>query len=268
MEGLRATSKPSEPDENDSSRLARDMRSPDSTLDQVTAAAETAVRRPPMKIFQIGFNKCGTSTIHRYLCANGVRSVHWDKGRLAQRMFRNLANGEALLTGYEDFDAFTDMEFLDSAGVYLEAYKLFPYLAAQYPDAVFILNTRDREAWIKSRFGHGSNMPYAMRQMTYYNVTSNEELAGLWRADWERHHHRITEFFSGQPHRFFVCRIETDLPHLLNEKLPECMLDAAHYSLWKTGKSRSRHTDLHQYAKAMKRHARSLLGRVLPVNLR
>jgi hypothetical protein len=51
----------------------------------------------PMKIFQIGFNKCGTSTIHHYLRANGVRSVHWDDGRLAQRMFANLADRKSVV---------------------------------------------------------------------------------------------------------------------------------------------------------------------------
>ena len=108
----------------------------------------------PMKIFQIGFNKCGTRTIHQYFCDNGIRSVHWDEGRLAQRMFKNLSDGESLLAGYEEYDVFTDMEFLSESGVFLEGYKLFPFLAAQYPDAVFILNTRDRESWIRSRVSH------------------------------------------------------------------------------------------------------------------
>ena len=36
------------------------------------------------KIFQIGFNKCGTTSIHRMLVANGINSVHWDKGRLSK----------------------------------------------------------------------------------------------------------------------------------------------------------------------------------------
>ena len=167
-----------------------------------------------MKIFQIGFNRCGTTTIHRYFLANGVRSVHWDKGRLAQRIFRNLSNGDELLAGYENFDAFTDMEFLDRAGAHhLEAYKLFPCFAAQYPDAVFILNTRDREDWIRSRLGKKHD--YAARARIYHNVVSNEDLANIWRADWKRHHRRVIEFFSGTSHRFFVCRIETDLPHLL-----------------------------------------------------
>jgi hypothetical protein len=182
-----------------------------------------------MKIFQIGFNKCGTATIHHYLSMNGVKSVHWDKGRLAQRIFRNLSNGYDLLSGYENFDAFTDMEFLDTAGAHhLEAYKLYPFFAAQYPDAVFILNVRDREDWIRSRLGHRT---YAARASTYHKVTSNKDLADIWRADWERHHRRVIEFFSGKTHRFVVCRIDKDLPHLLNASLPECKLDSRFFRI-------------------------------------
>jgi len=186
-----------------------------------------------MKVFQIGFNRCGTRSIHRYLHANGVRSIHWDEGRLAKRMFTNLASGDDLLAGYEDFDAFTDMEFLDHCGVHLEGYKLFPYLAARYPDAVFILNTRDRESWIRSRLRHGlgkNKVPYASKFMSTYNLSSIDRLTELWRADWDLHHRRVTEFFASKSHRFFVCRIETDFPHLLNYKIPEGKLVARHFT--------------------------------------
>ena len=200
-----------------------------------------------MNIFQIGFNKCGTSTFHRYLRANRVKSVHWDEGRLAQRMFANLANGDKLLRGYECFEASTDMEYLGRTGTYLEGYKLFPYLVEQFRDAVFILNTRDREAWIRSWFAWRGD--YAARHRLHYNVTTNEELANLWRAEWDRHHHRVTDYFAGRPHRFFVCTIETDLPHLLNEKLPEYRLDSNFYELRKVGDLRPRSSSSQQIAK-------------------
>ena len=54
-----------------------------------------------LKIFQIGFNRCGTKTIHDYLCANGLQGVHWDKGRLAKRIFTNRQLGRDLISGYE-----------------------------------------------------------------------------------------------------------------------------------------------------------------------
>ena len=32
--------------------------------------------RNPLRIFLIGFNKCGTTSFHDYFKANGIRSVH------------------------------------------------------------------------------------------------------------------------------------------------------------------------------------------------
>ena len=121
------------------------------------------------------------------------------------------------------------MEFLNKSGTYLEAYKLFPHLASQYPNALFILNTRNREAWIRSRLEHGKNLSYAHRSMLHYNVTSIHDLADRWRIEWERHHHQVMAFFARRSFRFLVCRIETDLPHILNDALPECKLDPTHY---------------------------------------
>lgn len=182
-----------------------------------------------MKTFQIGFNRCGTKTIHAYLCANGLSGVHWDKGKLAQRIFRNLQDRNDLLAGYEDFDVFTDMEWIEPTR-YLEAYKLFPQLSAQYPDAVFILNTRDREDWIKSRLSHGQGR-YAALHKAYLKIASDEDLAQHWRREWDEHHRQVIDYFSGKPYRFFVCRIETDLPDLLNRMLPEYALNPAHYTI-------------------------------------
>ena len=181
-----------------------------------------------MKIFQIGFNRCGTLTMHGYLRANGVRSVHYDNGKLAQRMFRNLRQGKDILSGY-DYDAFFDMEW-NGPDEILEGYKLYPQLAARYPDAVFILNTRDREDWIRSRFLHGQGRRPA-RHKAVLGLSSDEELAERWRREWEAHHSNVVEFFAGKPHRFFVCDIRTDLPDLLDDMLPEYKLDSALYHL-------------------------------------
>jgi hypothetical protein len=182
-----------------------------------------------MKIFQIGFNRCGTRTLHSYFSANGLQGVHFDGGRLARRIFSNQERGRDLLAGYEHFDVFTDMECLEPAR-YLEAYKLYPQFAAQYPGAVFILNTRDREAWIRSRLRYGDGR-YVARHKAYLKIASDEELAEHWRKEWHLHHARVTEFFARGEYRFFVCRIETDLPRLLGHMLPELALDPSTYSV-------------------------------------
>ena len=231
-----------------------------SLLRHVEPGAASAESKPDktidreMNIFQIGFNKCGTSTLHRYLRANGVKSVHWNEGRLAQRMFANLANGDKLLTGYECFEAFTDMEYLSRAGTYLEGYKLFPYLAEQYPDAVFILNTRDPRSLDQELVC----LAWRLRRSPPVALQRHHErgAANLWRAEWDRHHHRVTDYFAGRPHRFFVCTIETDLPHLLNEKLPEYRLDSNLYELRKVGDSRPRSGSFQQIAKWVRKISR------------
>ena len=122
----------------------------------------------------------------------------------------------------------------------MEAYKLFPHLAFQYPNALFILNTRDREDWVRSRLEHGKNLYYVQRSMLHYNVASIHDLADRWRIEWEHHHRQVAEFFACNSYRFLVCRIETDLPHILNDALPECKLDPKYYRI-RGKKSSSQH---------------------------
>ena len=159
-----------------------------------------------------------------------MSGVHWDEGRLAQRIFANLASGSNLLEGYEQFDVFTDMEYLNDFGILFGSLQIVSVIwRRNIPHAVFILNTRNREAWIRSRLAHGKERSYARRAMLHYNVTSIHELTNLWRAEWEQHHREVTEFFRDKPFRLIVCRIETDLPRILDKSLPECKLNSRHY---------------------------------------
>ena len=43
--------------------------------------------------------------------------------------------------------------------------------------------------------------------MAFYGAASIDQLTERWRAEWNDHHCRVTEFFAGKPHRFFVCPI-------------------------------------------------------------
>ena len=180
----------------------------------------------PLRIFQIGFNKCGTRTLAHFFESNGIPSVHWERGQLARRMFRNLTEGRPLVADYDGIVVFSDMEFVDKR-VFLEGYKLFPILFEQYPDALFILNTRSVDAWIKSRLGHGQGR-YVERLRRVYGLASTEEVVAEFRADWERHHARVAAFFKDRG-RFLKFDIEKDEPQRLVEAIPELTLDLAHY---------------------------------------
>jgi hypothetical protein len=187
----------------------------------------TQTPRASPRIFQIGFNKCGTRTINYFLKANGIAGVHWQGGKLARNMFRNLTEGWPLLAGYDDYVAFSDMEYL-SDKVFLEAYKLFPILHQQYPDAVFILNTRDRDRWVKSRLTHGGGR-YAAMFKEAFGLASDEALTEAWKEDWARHHARALDYFRSSGGRLVRFDIEQDDPALLVEAMPEFELDLAKY---------------------------------------
>lgn len=194
---------------------------------------------PLPRVFLIGFNKCGTRTIHWYFKSNGYQSVHWDSGRLAIAIFRNLTNSLPLLTGYEQYRVFSDMEEIVRGTFAFEAYKLYPYLSAQYSDSVFILNTRDVENWINSRLAHGKG-GYAKKWMSILNVHSNEELISCWRRDWERHHENVERYFAGGQRRFLKFDVENDSPETINRALPEYRLDVDKFSTrGRTGPRRS-----------------------------
>ncbi len=198
------------------------------------------VKHMASKVFQIGFNKCGTRTIHRFLRMNGMRCIHWDDGELARTMFRNLANGDRLLQGYdEDFDVFTDMEWV-TRNCILEGFKLYPYLARDYPDARFILNTREREDWVKSRSKHGGGS--YMGKWKRESELDADALADMWRADWDRHHTRVTEFFAGKPKQFAQFHIAKDSAQVLADLLSDQPIDISLYG--HVGKTKAKRDDV------------------------
>jgi hypothetical protein len=188
-----------------------------------------------LRVFQIGFNKCGTRTLFRYLQENGFRGVHWNKGRLAKAIFRNLSNGNDLLRGYENYDVLTDMEFV-TKDFALEAYKLFPLLADAHPDAVFILNTREREDWIKSRFAHRHGN-YSKKWKLALKIKDDAMLADFWRRDWDNHHARVEKYFSDKAARFVKFDIAKDSPEVLSRLFPGREMDVSAYR--QMGKTKS-----------------------------
>lgn len=179
------------------------------------------------KIFQIGFNKCGTRTIHHFFARNGLKSLHWEGGKIAKAMLHNRAASRSLIEGYEDFDVFTDMEWL-TATTHIEAFKFFPEIADAFPDARFILNTRDRENWIQSRLAH-DHRDFVGRWMALTGLTDPDALAAHWREEWDRHHRNVRDFFADAPERLVVFDIEQDSPETLAKGFPELDLNTRFY---------------------------------------
>jgi len=154
------------------------------------------------KIFQIGFNKCGTLSIHDFLVENGIRSVHYLKGELANKIFDNHKNGIDLLSGLDEFDAFSDMESLTSDKFQYVANDLFKELHQAYPNAIFILNTRNVESWIHSRLKHGGGT-----YLDRYRCILDKPKAGIidfWRSQYEAHVDNVKGYFMQHPDAHFI----------------------------------------------------------------
>lgn len=173
------------------------------------------------KIFVIGFNKCGTTSFHKMFQGSGISSVHWKTPEhefVAARMFSNVSLRVDILEGLSEFQAFSDLFFL-SGEAYLEANCLFRELHLQYPDAIFILNTRDRGRWLASRLNHtnaavgsfGSRMERLLR-------VDERALTERWSRQWDQHHYAVRDYFSHN-RNFLEFNIEQHEPNLLTDFL-------------------------------------------------
>ena len=94
-----------------------------------------------MKVFCIGFNKCGTSSLHELFIAHGLKSVH-NSSWWYWKDISNFRQYDCFTDGYERYTSeliFPDLKNLEN----------------MFPDAKFILQTRSLNKWLISRLKHG-----------------------------------------------------------------------------------------------------------------
>jgi len=156
----------------------------------------------------LGQNKTGTRSIVSLLSGCGYRCAHWESGRVAATICANIDNGVPALTGLDQWDAFTDMDpsrkiqalisrrettFELTAGWYQ-----FESLFADYPDAFFILNTRNHERWLKSLTRHfkrrGKSDPSFMVE-DYIAIRTSAK---------EQHENSVRIFYEKNPNANFL----------------------------------------------------------------
>lgn len=166
------------------------------------------------KVFQIGFNKCGTSSLYRLFFKNRLKSCHWDLGKIALDFKANITIGKLAFEGtYSDYIFFSDMIHIDRSNL-IEVYKYFDILDSHYPGSKFILNTRDIDKWISSRLHHGSGS-FFRRFQKYYDLSDNE-IIDLWEAEWFLHTHRVLAHFKDRAQDLLVFDIEKDSPEKIS----------------------------------------------------
>ena len=181
------------------------------------------------RIFQIGFNKCGTRTIYDFLKKNGIKSVHFKRGELAKGISENIQSGKPPLEGWDKWTGYTDMQWVKKTGV-IEACGFYREFAAFYPRSYFILNTRSKDRWIKSRLNHGTGQNYGERYRQGLGLATMDETIQAWSDMWDRHHEEVAAYFAKTGQHFLIYNIEEDRPEKLSDFLsPDFQTDPSHF---------------------------------------
>lgn len=147
----------------------------------------------PRKVFCIGFQKTGTTSLGMALDKLGYKVTGYDP-------FRHLAGKEDLTWGEIEalamelaaqFDAAKDTPWP----------LLYRQLDEAFPGSRFIHVERDRKAWIQSAVNDFGDFPNEIHKAIYGSLSpkGNEE---AWLERYDRHNAEVTAFFADRPDDF------------------------------------------------------------------
>lgn len=183
------------------------------------------------KIFQIGFNRCATTSLFEFFNKNKVPSYHfWGSKRrkLAKIMKRNFLNGAPILSSTDDKVFFSDMEdyIPQRLFAYSEYYQL---MDKDYPDSRFILNVRDVNDWIESRARlHRGKVIDGEKK--HSNVDKDEEVFDIWKNHYYSHIKNVKSYFKGRASDLLVFDIDSDpISKLIEFFKDDISLDPKHW---------------------------------------
>lgn len=139
------------------------------------------------KVFGIGLNKTGTTSLHLACEHLGLRSMHWGDRRAFDDVLRAQRDGRRLLEYVgEQFDAYSDIETLATR---------FDVADVQYPGSRFVLTVREVEGWVDSRRRHIERNRRDQAAGTYHGTNTRID-EDLWRRQWQAHLDRALAYFG------------------------------------------------------------------------
>lgn len=143
-----------------------------------------------MRVFCIGFNKTGTTSLHKALEMLGFKPTHDHK--ISQEICEYAADGK-IHPATEKYDAFLDFP----------SPELFKDLDHMYPGSKFILTVRDVEDWITSRLSHVlMNRRIPERQSSWTAIDTEND-----RKRWEGHVKNVRGYFKNRQDDFLEFNI-------------------------------------------------------------
>jgi hypothetical protein len=157
--------------------------------------------RDRQKVFGIGLNKTGTSSLHRALELLGYRSLHFGRQEANDHILRAIDDRKPMLSYLDpEPDAISDV-------IYVTYYF---YLAdAQYPGAKFILTLRDIDDWLDSRRRHVERNQRMKEAGEYEGWFLNVDF-DLWTHEYRRHEAVVRTYFADRPQDLLAFRPAED----------------------------------------------------------
>ena len=186
-------------------------------------------REPDAKIFFIGFNKCATSALWRFLSRQGIKSVHWqtDGRNVALEIERRLHDPAELKRYLGRWTAFSDLTYSSDERI-VEGNRHFRLYHELFPRAYFVLNDRDVDGWIASRLNHRGG-EFARRSARLRGCAI-EDLPNRWMRDHREFRRAVFDHFAGYD-RFLDFRVDRDdVSKLAGFFAPQLRLDPRHWS--------------------------------------
>lgn len=141
------------------------------------------------KVFGLGLSKTGTSSLTRALTLLDYKSAHFVK-----------------VHEFDRYDAITDTPVP----------VVYQALDLQYPQAKFVLTTRDADGWVKSFQNHIERQEWTSR---YPKMRSDALLATMqlygtihfdrekFLAGYERYHQEVKDYFAGRENDLLIMDI-------------------------------------------------------------
>ena len=162
------------------------------------------------KVFCIGMNKTGTTTLHKALQILGFNSIH-DSYKCDALITAAILGNYKLLHYLGEYNAFSDYPF----------FRYYRELDMQYPESKFILNTRSLEGWLKSRIAHDTSWntsnPSKPQRVTEKKLLSNY---------FESVENEIQSYFKNRANDFLIFNIDAgdswpELCRFLDVQIPK-----------------------------------------------
>ncbi len=150
------------------------------------------------KIFGIGANKTGTSSLAKALEILGYKISHWDHHEeISKGILKYQFNYKFL----KKYDGVVDLPI---PSIYKE-------LDQHYPGSKFILTIRDASKWIKSEEAHhkliGEDQPIFECFLMYGSYFFNNE---MYLKRYAEHNEEVLEYFKDRPEDLLVLDISND----------------------------------------------------------